>query len=525
LFDTGLHEGLKKASRTLEKLLAYVNNVTLQTLFAKLVNDETESDNFHLLSYIVQHEDRINLMQLLTTLFNFIKEETARNPNLNLAGFINTIDLMQKESLSIPMTQVSGTDKGINLLTAHGSKGLEYEYVFVAGCSAGNWEKKRKPGGGYKLPDTMLSTGSSGQELEELRRLFYVAITRAEQGLVLSYTQYNNAGKEQEPSIFIAEIQEKHQLPVQAITPTAEELFAYQQLQLTGRAPEIEKAEEDFISHALDKFVMNVTALNNYLKCPLEFYYKNLIRIPSGKSEALEFGSAIHHALEQLFKKMLDNGKEFAPVEILVEDFKWYMRRHRENFTKDAFNRRMEYGEQILADYYQTYVQQFNKIVTIERNIQSVVVDGVPLKGKLDKLEFDKTAVNVVDYKTGDIEKALPKMKGPDENNPNGGDYWRQAVFYKILVDNYEAKDWKVVSTEFDFVEPNTKTKEYRKEKIVISPADITTVSQQIKTVWQQIQERNFYTGCGKSDCHWCNFVKDNNLAVALHDMETGGEE
>ncbi|MDB5210647.1 MAG: ATP-dependent helicase, partial [Sediminibacterium sp.] len=110
------------------------------------------------------------------------------------------------------------------------------------------------------------------------------------------------------------------------------------------------------------------------------------------------------------------------------------------------------------------------------------------------------------------------KLKPPHEKDPNGGDYWRQAVFYKILVDRYEAKNWNVVSTEFDFIEPDKK-KQYRKEKIVITPEDITTVTQQIKTVWQKIQQRDFYTGCGKPDCHWCNFVKDNHMAVALHDL------
>ncbi|MEI9955867.1 MAG: hypothetical protein WDM90_06045 [Ferruginibacter sp.] len=96
--------------------------------------------------------------------------------------------------------------------------------------------------------------------------------------------------------------------------------------------------------------------------------------------------------------------------------------------------------------------------------------------------------------------------------------YWRQAVFYKILIDNYEQKDWKVISTEFDFVEPD-KTKNYRKEKITITPADTETVKNQITEVWDKIQHRDFYTGCGKEDCHWCNFVKDNHLAVALHDL------
>jgi hypothetical protein len=178
----------------------------------------------------------------------------------------------------------------------------------------------------------------------------------------------------------------------------------------------------------------------------------------------------------------------------------------------------MEYGQEVLSNYYTQYIYNWNKIVAVERTIRNVVVEGVPLKGKLDKLEFDGKSVNVVDYKTGDIDKAKDKLKPPHDKDPNGGDYWRQAVFYKILVDHYEAKNWKVVSTEFDFIEPDKK-KLYRKEKIIITPEDITTVTQQIKMVWQKIQERDFYTGCGKPDCHWCNFVKDNHMAVALHDL------
>ena len=64
----------------------------------------------------------------------------------------------------------------------------------------------------------------------------------------------------------------------------------------------------------------------------------------------------------------------------------------------------------------------------------------------------------------------------------------------------------------------------YRKEKIFITPEDITTVTQQIKMVWQKIQDRDFYHGCGEEDCHWCKFVKTNQLAVALHDMDDSAE-
>lgn len=515
LFDAGLHKNLKALSHVLEQLITDVANVTLQQLFENIIQKAG------VLTYIMQHPDKVSLMQLLTALFDFIKDETCRNPMLNLRGLMEIIDLVEKEDLGLPMSQVSGAEKGVNLLTAHGSKGLEFEYVFFAGCNAGFWEKKRKPSAGFKLPDTMFSSTTAGDAagLEELRRLFYVALTRAEVYLIVSYSRFKNDGKEMEPSMFIAEIQETHQLQVEKVSIEDEAMVDFQAMRFSQTSPEIMQNEEDFISHLLAKFVMNVTALNSYLKCPLGFYYQTLIRIPSGKNEATEFGSAIHFALERLFRKMQDNGKEkFAGAKDLVEDFKWYLHKHRENFTREAFARRLEYGEEVLQNYYDKYVSTWNKVVSVERNIRAVVA-GVPIKGKLDKLEFDGKDINVVDYKTGNIEYALPKLKGPNDKDPHGGDYWRQAVFYKILIDNDTQKDWKVVSTEFDFIEPDKK-KEYRKEKIVISPADTETVKQQIITVWQKIQDRDFYTGCGAEDCHWCNFVKDNNMAVALHELE-----
>ncbi|MEO7308597.1 MAG: ATP-dependent DNA helicase [Ferruginibacter sp.] len=514
LFDTGIHEGLKHFSFMIEKLIADVPNITLQELFEHIIQQAG------VLSHIMRSDDKIALMQLLTALFDFIKDETSRDPLLGLEELISVFDLMEKEGIALPMTRVSGSDKGVNLLTTHGSKGLEFEYVFFAGVNASFWEKKRKPGGGYKFPDTMFTSQPASTDEEELRRLFYVALTRAEKHLYISYAKFRSDAKELEPSMFIAEILEEHDIPVEIILLTEEQQMEFALLHFNAQAPEIEQAEEDFITSILEKFVMNVTALNNYLDCPLGFYYKSLIRIPAGKSEATEFGSAIHHALEKLFRKMQDGRMETFPVkEEMLADFNWYMYKHRENFTKEAFDRRMEYGDEVLRNYYDKYIHSWNKVVAVERNIRGIVVNGVPLKGKLDKLEFNGKEVNVVDYKTGNIDNALPKIKSPSDKDPNGGDYWRQAVFYKLLVDNYEQKDWKVISTEFDFIEPDKKG-EYRKEKIFINPEDMETVKQQLTEVWHKIQARDFYTGCGKEDCHWCNFVKNNKLAVALHDIE-----
>ncbi|HEY1870044.1 MAG TPA: PD-(D/E)XK nuclease family protein, partial [Chitinophagaceae bacterium] len=504
----------KKASSVMEQLIGDVPNITLQTLFENTIRKTG------ILTYIMESNDKIWLLQVLTGLFDFIKDETARHPFMQLKDLIATIELMQKEELRLPLTEVSGNEKGVNLMTAHGSKGLEFEYIFFAGCNASFWEKKRRPNSGFKLPDNIFSSHQTPNDEEELRRLFYVALTRAQIHLFISYCSFRNDGKELEPSMFIAEVLDQEGLHAERILMDENVLAEFNALPFGEQvAPQIEEIERDFVDRLLEKFVMNVTALNNYLNCPLEFYFKNLVRIPSPKNEATEFGSSVHYSVEQLFRKMQNNNEQFPPKEEFIKDFEWYMHRHRESFTSEQFNRRMEYGHDVLSNYYDKYVNTWNRIVAIERNIRNIVVDDVPLKGKLDKLEFDGRQVNVVDYKTGDPDKAKDKLQPPNEKDPNGGDYWRQAVFYKILVDNYEHKGWKVVSSEFDFVEPDKK-KVYKKQKIFITHQDIDVVRQQIKTVWSKIHDHDFYTGCGKEDCHWCNFVKANNLTVALHEIE-----
>ena len=217
---------------------------------------------------------------------------------------------------------------------------------------------------------------------------------------------------------------------------------------------------------------------------------------------------------------MQERDNVFPDKQELVQDFNYYMARHREAFTQVEYNRRREQGEIVLTQYYDQYVQNWNKVVTTEYRINNVILNGIPLKGAIDKIEFIGKQVVVVDYKTGSVENAKEKLFPPNEKYPNGGDYWRQAVFYKILL-NHHPKQWEVTTAEFDFVEPNKK-KEFEKAAVSISDADITTVTQQIHTVWQKIQDKDFYTGCGKPDCHWCNFVKNNDLTVALHEIPDG---
>jgi len=522
LFTAAPEQALVDFTHTLEKLIKDAHNLTLQQLFAAIINEGG------VLAHVMQSPEKPWLMKVLQSLFDFIKAETHRNPDLSLVPFMDMLDLMEHNHITIPLVQVSGSEKGINLLTAHGAKGLEFEHVFIAGANSHLWEKKARNNTGFAFPDTLFATTITSTDEQELRRLFYVALTRAERFLYISYPAFKTDGRPAEPSLFVTEILEQHALQEEKVVISEDVLSSFEVLQYTqGVAPEIARTDQQFIDILLASFVMNVTALNNYLDCPLGFYYKNLVRVPSGRSENTEFGSAVHFALEKLFQKMQDSGNyAFPSKEEFIRDFSWSMLRNRESFTRESFERRLEYGRDILANYYDTYHPTWNKVVSVERNIRNVVVSGVPLKGKIDKLEFDGNLVNVVDYKTGDFEKAIreyQKFERPGPQDPVGGDYWRQAVFYKILLDHYRQRNWQVVSTEFDFIEPD-KQHHYHKEKVVITAEDVRLVTEQIVSTWIKIQNREFYTGCGKKDCVWCNFVKDHKLYIALHDIEAENE-
>jgi DNA helicase-2/ATP-dependent DNA helicase PcrA len=504
----------KEISDTLEYLLKESGNVTLQHLIEMVIQKAG------VFSFVMQSPDKPWLMQTLNAFFSFAKEETKRQPTLTLHEFLANIEKMKKNRLGIPLYKVTATDEGVNMITAHGSKGSEFAHVFVIGVVKDIWDETNAGNSRtYKLPDNLVSHSNIAGSLEESRRLFYVAITRAKTNLHISYYLKNGKDKDQVKSSFVTELLEGSSLQSSPKQVPDALLTDYLALQFMEKArPEIELVENDFIDQLLKKYSLSVTHLSNYLNCPLKFYYQNLLRVPAAKNESMAFGSAVHYAVEMLFKKMKKNNDIFPAKEELLADFNFYMHANREAFTPEEFTRRLDYGAKILPAYYDYHIHRWSKVIVAEKAIRNVVVQNVPINGKLDKLEFIGKQVNVVDYKTGKYQNALKKLAPPHDKEPNGGDYWRQAVYYKILVDNDTTNDWKAISTEFDFLEPVDD--EYKVEKITVTPADIATVTHQITDTWQKIQNKEFKTGCGKPDCEWCNFVKSNNLAVELHPPE-----
>jgi DNA helicase-2/ATP-dependent DNA helicase PcrA len=517
---------LNNFSKTIEHLIIGCLNQTPQQTIHQILRD------CGILATALTHQEKTWFMEMLHTFFDFIKEECAKTPTHSMKSLTDTVLLMQENKIPLAAEKIVYSASGVNFITTHSSKGLEFDYVYIIGCNSKPWDENAR-NKSYKLPDNLFAI--QGDEIEEVRRLFYVAMTRAKTHLQMSFSEQDLNQKALEPSRFIAEITEDKVIPITHELASNEEIIAF-------TLSPIDKKEEATIPTAiidnaftdslLEKYSLSVTHLNSYLKCPVSFYFNNFIKVPSPKSASMTFGSAVHYALEQLFKKMNgDEEKQFSGIDQLLKDFKWYMRRKQDSFTEAEFKRRVEYGEEILPRYYDEYIHQWNKVTSVERSYKNVLVQGIPLNGKIDKMEFDGNFVNVVDYKTGSFKKAKPKFERPDPIGVNkaivagkepsfedefGGDYWRQAVFYKLLMDYDATKKWEMRSSEFDFIEPlvqpGLKGKndyKFHKEKIEITPEDLKIVESQIKMVYQKITQKEFTKGCGKEDCLWCNFTRD----------------
>lgn len=487
-----------------DELLTDLTGASLPALLEKIINRSG------LLKYIIEHPDKNWLLQVIKTFFDFVQAESERNPRLTLRQLLDMLRSMDANRLSIPLNKITTTEKGVHLVTAHSAKGLEFQRVFLLDCVKDGWEPAAR-GSSYRfpMPDTLTFSGEE-DAMEARRRLFYVALTRAKECLQLSYSLQDNNGKDLQRAVFVDEMLQNEDLQVETGEVPEAVLIDFQLLQLTEKPrPALPAQDRAAVDQLLENFRMSISSLNQYLLCPLGFYYEYVMQAPVTESESASYGAAIHHALRRLFEKMLAvPDRRFLEESALVQFFEEEMQRRRGNFSRHEYERRLEMGRRHLYSFYNQHVSSWYKKVRIEWNVRNVQVEGVPITGAIDKLELhDDLKTVVVDYKTGEVETA--KLRAPNETNPFGGSYWRQLVFYKVLYESFDRSARRVTSGVISWVDPNSKGK-FTHSEIEITPQDATWMRQLLKETYGKIQNHEFYEGCGKSDCKWCNFVRQN---------------
>ncbi len=538
LFADSPGQYISKAFNILEQALTTAATENIFILFRTLVKE------LGIHKYILQQPNKKELLDELTALFRFIEKAAISKGGCTLPQFMDLLTQMNELGIEESFYTTIGKDNGVQLLTIHASKGLEYEHVFVAGCTSANWEGKPRRGGGqYKIPfnvfenkvraalenEEALKDIDSEETRQEQRRLIYVAATRAKKHLNFTWHRVDEKEKEMSPSNYMLDFTiwdkdkdstvEELQYKPTTISIDTDTLLHFEPIDvLLNETKPLEIIEKEIINKRLENFVLNVSALNKYIDCPVKFYYTNILSVPEGTNAKASFGSAIHAALEYAYKTLITNNNTFLPLADIVKVYKIEMFKSRITFTTQEYERMLPYGEKVMEMLYQHELPKSNKIVKVEHRVDGINHKGIPLRGFADKLEFTGKNVSIVDYKTGKYDSDYAKkcrvtpMNAKGEIVRPGGDYWRQGAFYHLIVSLDKKYDYTPINAKFMYVEPKAGTIDFYEHTFVYTEKEIDLLKAQIEDSWQKIHNHEFTEGCKKEDCDWCNFVQENNL-------------
>ena len=508
---------LNRLVSDLEYWIKQSNNLTLPQLVEKIIAKGG------VLSYVMHAPDKRWQLQVLRTFFDFVKAQAAKKPQISINDLVQLVAEYNRFDISLDAIQMTSAPDSVNLMTLHKSKGLEFEYVFMIKCTEPDWSKKggnKHDFGISKYVSSRVETVADQREIEELRRLFFVGMTRAKKQLTISYYNKTVSDKDVSKLQFVSELIENAELQEKHVHVDETDLFDFESaFYRFEETPDFDLIDHAFIDEILKNYMLSVTHLNSYLKCPITFYFNNVLRVPSAKNENLAFGTAVHAAFENLLKVKATQ-TELPEISLFTSSFAKSMHQNRDSFTDKSFERMMVHGQDVLTGYYNNYQTELSALNTfdVEKNLNSVNFNGIPLKGKLDCVITDGAKAYVIDFKTGRHDNGKKKCNPPKEGATEeskfedqfGGDYWRQMMFYAILIKHDERYNKQMIGGEMDFVEPSVtgNSSKFHKEKFQVLPNELAIVEHQIKDTYFKIKNHEFENGCGKEECDWCNFVK-----------------
>ena len=294
-----------------------------------------------------------------------------------------------------------------------------------------------KPSENTKFPPTLFRKAGDSNDEDE-RRLFFVAMTRAEKSLTILTSLEDQNGKNLDFLPFLSELGFDFQgMETQASDQKALDVYLSKRLSEIRFQPSL--IDQQAIEAALVRLEMNATGVSKFLHCPVTFYFENILRVPSARKPAPGYGNAIHFALEKFILYWNDHKTDSVPpLEILLSFFDQGMDKFRSHFTESEFTSHHFEGKKALTLHYQQQNNHWNtpRQHRVELRIKSDF-EGIPITGIIDRLSQYDDRYEVYDYKTGksDSGKFTKASEDDIELGKNGGDYWRQAVFYRLLTE------------------------------------------------------------------------------------------
>lgn len=411
-------ESLKEQPKEIqEKVKKFLDLVTKHTALAKEKSASEVIVNFLEDTGYAKHlaqaqsvedvQDASYLNQFFRKVTEF--EKTTDDPSVKSLLELLNLELEAGETGSLSKDTQEGPET-VKVMTVHAAKGLEFEYVFIV-----NLVDRRFPADNrsdaIQIPDFLIKEilPEGDVHLQEERRLFYVAMTRAKQGLYFTSASDYGGARKKKISKFLAELEELGFTLDKKATEVTKNNFVRQE---TGA-----KKLDDFSYLIPRRF--SFSQLNAFDSCPYHYWLEYILKIPQKGKNFFSFGSSIHNTLQQFFllvRERADTGqqdlfgkKETDLTKPLVSE-KELLEIYEQKWIDDWYDNRQEHdeykkkGKKMLKEFYKKYQKELTIPKFLETPFSLHIQDNkenYTITGKIDRIDQINNGVEIIDYKTG----------------------------------------------------------------------------------------------------------------------------
>lgn len=427
-----------------------------------------------------------SLLSAVRTFMHALRQYRA-GEFISVHDALEFVALHEKNGVMIPdKSPFISAKNAVHMASVHKIKGLEFDTVFVIGCTDSLWAGS---GRGSLLPFPInLPIAPAADSTDDHVRLLYVAMTRAKKNLYITSFDKTESGRTTPRARFLAEI------PFSSGADECPPVVDILSVPAHSLTLPFNGDDRAFLESLVTNYQLSVTHLNTFLDVtkggPHRFLEQCLLRFPQAKSPSASYGSAMHRALEALHTRYKSTGvmpsahdltgffeRALACERLALHDTKTFLAR----------------GSNALTAFYAAKAASFkeNDIVEMNFKAEGVIVQNARLTGKIDRIALvNETGVIAYDLKTG---KASDKWNGADMHKKiqlHG--YRRQLLFYKLLIENSRTLgDRSMDLGMLNFLEPH-KTQGIIDLPLEIDPTEVARLEKLISVVWQKIQALDF---------------------------------
>jgi DNA helicase II / ATP-dependent DNA helicase PcrA len=322
-------------------------------------------------------------------------------------AFVTHLDLLREAGDDPAVAEADADEDAVAVMTVHKAKGLEFPVVFLVGCVEQKFPVRRRADP-LELPADLVPDAPMGGDphLMEERRLFYVAMTRAKDELVLTSAADYGTARARKVSRFAVEA-----LDLPSPAPRPRKSQALEALARHQPAPPAAVPAESPMP-AEETLALSFRQIDDYRTCPLKYKYVHRLRVPLLVHHRIVYGSAIHKAVQAHFRARLD-GQPFGEEDLLAAFRAAWVS---EGFlSREHEEQRLRAGEDLLRRFHAGEALAPLRPAAVEEDF-TFWVDRTRVHGRYDLVVEDAGGTTVLDFKTGAVDDLDSAQRRADES-------------------------------------------------------------------------------------------------------------